>query len=102
MPPSRVGRLSAHRSRVGDSSQQGLRSAYTSVMNASSSQLRLRLLKPVRHAHLAVHRRRCGEVLVALLAIARAREQLPEAEVAVGDERPYAQLGPEIRRLPEI
>src|SRR5262245_30638375 len=55
-------------------------------------QLSLRLLEPERHAHLAVHRRRGGEVLACLFALARAREQLPEAEVAVGDEWAHAAL----------
>src|SRR5262245_5616977 len=58
-------------------------------MNLSSRQLfhlRLRLLQPERHLHLAVHRRRGGEVLLRLLALARAPVELAEAEVAVGDE----------------
>ena len=37
------------------------------------SLLRLRLLQPEPHAHLAVHRRRGGEVLVGLIAFAGAR-----------------------------
>src|SRR5262249_32883892 len=48
--------------------------------------LSLRLLQPVRHPHLAVHRRRSGEMLLRLLALARAPVELAEAEVAVGDE----------------
>src|SRR6266508_2529632 len=52
-------------------------------------------LQPVRHAHLAVHRRRGGEVLLRLLALARAPVELAEAEVAVGDERAHAELGGE-------
>src|SRR4030095_9410705 len=36
------------------------------------SPLRLRLLQPVRHAHLAVHRRRGGEMLLGLLTLVRA------------------------------
>src|SRR5262250_3213778 len=43
---------------------------------ASRLHLRLCLLQPVRHPHLAVHRRRGGEVLFRLLALARVR-QLP-------------------------
>src|SRR5262245_61805204 len=43
---------------------------------------RLRLLQPVRHPHLAVHRRRGGEVFLRLLALARAPIELAEAEVA--------------------
>jgi hypothetical protein len=49
-------------------------------------QLRLRLLQPVRHAHLAVHRRRGREVLLRLLTLARTPVELTEAEVAVGDD----------------
>src|SRR5262249_62142932 len=52
-------------------------------------QLRLRLLQPVRHPHLAVHRRRGGEVLLRLLALARASVELAEAEVAVGDDETH-------------
>src|SRR5207244_9619038 len=48
------------------------------------------LLPPVRHAHLAVHRRRRGEMLPRLITLARAPEQLAEAEVAVGDEGAHA------------
>jgi hypothetical protein len=46
----------------------------------------LRLLQPEPHVHLAVHRRREGEVLAGLFLIARAPGELAEAEVAVGDE----------------
>src|SRR5262249_23539052 len=49
-----------------------------------------RLLEPEPYVYLAVHRRRGGEVLARLLALARACEHLPEAEVAVGDERAHA------------
>src|SRR5262245_32273990 len=48
--------------------------------------LRLRLLQSVRHPHLAVHRRRGGEVLLGLFAFARASVEFAKAEVAVGDE----------------
>src|SRR5262249_38379920 len=48
---------------------------------------------------LAVHRRRAGEVPARLLALARAREELPEAEVAVGDERAHAARLGEGQRL---
>src|SRR5262249_39981008 len=60
---------------------------------------RLRLLKPVRHAHLAVHRRRGGEMLVRLLTLARAPVELAEAEVAVGDEGAHAEVAGERQRL---
>src|SRR5262249_42489623 len=46
--------------------------------------LPLRLLQPVRHPHLAVHRRRGGEMLLRLFALARAPGELAEAEAAVG------------------
>jgi hypothetical protein len=38
-----------------------------------------------------IHLRRRGEVLLRLLALARAPVELAEAEVAVGDERAHAQ-----------
>ena len=43
--------------------------------------LRFRLLQPVRHPHLAVHRRCGGEMLLRLLTLARAPVELAEAEV---------------------
>src|SRR5262249_2335644 len=55
----------------------------------------LRLLQPVRHPHLAVHRRRGGEMLLRVLTLARAPGELAEAEVAVGDEG--AQAGSDAR-----
>src|SRR5499433_3836094 len=61
--------------------------------------LRFRLLQPEPHVHLAVHRRRGREVLARLFALARARAQLPEAEVAVGDERAHAARLGEGQRL---
>src|SRR5215467_13446873 len=65
-------------------------------------QLSLRLLEPEAHVHLAVHRRREGEVLLRLLTLARACEQLAEAEVAVGDERAHAARLGERQRLTVI
>jgi hypothetical protein len=59
----------------------------------------LDLLQPVRHAHLAVHRRRGGEVLPGLLALVRAVVELAEAEVAVGDEGAHAELVGEGQRF---
>ena len=61
--------------------------------------LRLRLLQPVLHAHLAIHRRRGREVLLGLLALARAPVQLAEAEVAVGGEGAHAELLGERERV---
>ena len=59
-----------------------------------ASQLRLCLLQPVRHPHLAIHRRRRGEMLLRPLALADAPGELAKAEVAVGDEGAYASLWP--------
>src|SRR2546426_5570263 len=61
--------------------------------------LRLRLLQPEPHVHVAVHRRRGGEVLLGLLALARAPGELAEAEVAVRDERAHAARLGEGQRL---
>src|SRR5215472_8102911 len=65
-------------------------------------QFRSRLLQPKAHIHLAVHRSGDVEVLLCLVALTGLPMEPAEAEVAVGDGRPHAQLGPEIRRLPEI
>jgi hypothetical protein len=54
------------------------------------TQLRFRLLKPVGHAHFAVHRHRGGEVLLGLLAIAPAAVKSAETQVTVSDERAHA------------
>src|SRR5438552_14378919 len=51
------------------------------------------------HLHLTVHRRRRAEMLMRLLALARAPGELAEAEVAVGDERAHAELAGERQRL---
>src|SRR5262249_9067776 len=56
------------------------------------SEHRLRLLQPVGHAHLAVHRRRDGELLVRVLAPACAPVELAEAQMAVGDEGTHAEF----------
>src|SRR5438445_10693453 len=60
--------------------------------SGKSLSLDLCLVQPVRHAHLAVHRRRGGEVLLRLLALARPPGELAEAEVAVGDEGAHAEF----------
>jgi hypothetical protein len=52
----------------------------------------MRLFQPVRHPHLAVHRRRSGEMLQRLFALAHAPVELAEAEVAVGDEGAHAEF----------
>ena len=54
------------------------------------AQLPFRLLKPVGHAHFAVHSHRGGEVLLGLLAIAPAAVKFAEAEVAVSYLRTHA------------
>src|SRR5262249_17510584 len=48
------------------------------------------LLHPVGHIHFAVHRRRDGEVLVCLLAVATVAMHFGKTKVAVGDERTHA------------
>src|SRR3989442_8345579 len=53
--------------------------------------LNLSLLKPVAHAHLAVHRRRGREVLLRLRTLACAPVELAEAEVTVVDEEAHAE-----------
>ena len=65
----------------------------------SAIQLRLRLLQPEAHVHLAVHRGRGGEVLLRLLALGGSTEELGEAEVTVGDERAHAARLGEGQRL---
>src|SRR5499426_3478940 len=73
----------------------------TECPRSSSGQiphLDLRLLQPVRHPHLAVHRRRRGEMLLRLLALAGAPVELAKAEVAVGDEGAHAELAGECQR----
>src|SRR5262245_4678823 len=49
------------------------------LAQARSLQFCFRLLQPDLHVHLAVHRRRGGEVLLRLLALARAPVELAEA-----------------------
>src|SRR5262247_790736 len=75
-------------------------SSLCSIDSTESLELRLRLLQPVRHSHLAVHRRRGGEVLLRLLALARARAELAEAEVAVGDEGAHLELFRHVQGVP--
>ena len=61
--------------------------------------LRFRLLQPVRHAHVAVHCRRRRDMLLRLLARARAQVDLAETEMAVGDEGAHAEPLGERQRL---
>src|SRR5262249_28549020 len=72
-----------------------------------ADQRRFHLLQPICHPHLPVHRRRGGEVLLRLLALAGAPIELAEAEVAVGDEgatgvsHTIADSGDEVQRFRE-
>src|SRR5262249_23045040 len=54
----------------------------------SSRRLQLppRLLQPELHVHVSIHRHPNREVLLRLLALARATVEFAEAEMAVGDE----------------
>src|ERR1700730_10367353 len=52
----------------------------------------LRLLPPVRHAHLAIHRRRSGEVFAGQVTVVGASVELAEAERTRGDKGPHAEL----------
>src|SRR5437667_8457767 len=64
--------------------------------------LRLGLLQPVRHAHVAVHRHRGGEVLLRLPPLVGAPVELAVSEVTMGDERTIvARLG-ERQRVAEM
>src|SRR5215470_15929457 len=81
---------SVPRSRCRSGPRRGCPAGTEGSASGEPSQLSLRLLQIERHVHLAVHRRRSGEVLARLLGLAFARAQLPEAEVAVGDERTHA------------
>src|SRR5262249_21256727 len=74
-----------------------------SADNASAEPLQLRfcLLQIEPHVHLAVHRRRLGEMLPCLLTLARAPVELAEAEVAVGDEGAHLEHARESERLLE-
>ncbi len=49
----------------------------------------LRRFQPESHAHLMVHRRRRGEVLLGLIALVGAPVQLGEPEMAMSDERAH-------------
>jgi hypothetical protein len=61
--------------------------------------LRLRLLQPEAHVHLAVQRRRGGEVLARLLTLARTVGEPAGAEVAMGDEGPHPEFLGQCERL---
>src|SRR5262245_33569610 len=70
-------------------------SANAGLFSCQLPPLRLRLLQPVRHPHLAVHRPRGSEMPLRLFALARALVELAEAEMAVGDEGAHAELAGE-------
>src|SRR5262245_3268458 len=74
-------------------------SANAGLFSCQLPPLGLGLLEPVRHPHLAVHRRRGCEMLLRLLALARAPVEFAEAEVAVRDEGTHAKFGSERHRL---
>jgi hypothetical protein len=59
---------------------------------SEAAHLCLGLIQPEPHIHLAVHRRSGREVFPGILTLALASVELAEAEVAVGDDRPYAQF----------
>jgi len=56
------------------------------------AKVRLRLLEPEAHVHLAVHRCRDRQVLGSRCPVTGAVEQLAEAEVAVGGQRAHPEL----------
>src|SRR5262245_33585958 len=61
--------------------------------------LDLGLLQPVHHPHLAVHRRRGGEMLPRPVALGRVAVELTEAAVAVGSEGTHGEIGGDRQRL---
>ena len=67
----------------------------TGEVLSSSSPLAglLELLKPVRHAHLAIHRRRDRQVHLGLLGFPRAPVEPAEPEMAMGQKRAHLELG---------
>src|SRR5215471_18967805 len=79
-------------------SYRGINSS-SQLASARRVYLRLRLLQPEPHVHLAVHRRRGGEVFLCQLAFACAPIELAEAEVAVGDEGAHAARFGQRKRL---
>src|SRR5215472_10565655 len=72
-------------------SYRGINSS-SQLASARRVYLCLRLLQPKPHIHLAVQRRRGGQVPLRPLALARALVELAEAEMAVGDERAHAAI----------
>ena len=68
-------------------------------LSRARGQLSLRLLQPEAHVHHAVHRRRCAEAFLRLLALARALVEPAEAEVAMRDEWAHAARLGEGQRL---
>src|SRR5215467_4205273 len=72
-------------------SYRGINSS-SQLASARRVYLCLRLLQPKAHVHLAEHRRSGSEVLLRLLVLTRAPVELAEAQVAVGEEWPHAEL----------
>src|SRR5438093_5116032 len=62
------------------------------VSSCQFPHLRLRLLQPELHVHLAVHRGRRGQVLLSLLLSIGSPGELAEAEMAMGDERAHTEF----------
>jgi hypothetical protein len=63
------------------------------------SHLRLRLLQPEAHVHIAVHCRGGGEVLLRFLPLARPLGELAKSKVAPGHEWAHPELGGELHCL---
>ena len=61
-------------------------------MSAQVPHVRLGLLEPERHVHLAVHHHGLGEMLTRLLPLGGAQIESAEAEMAVGDEGAHLQF----------
>src|SRR5262245_30601950 len=72
------------------------------VIYPTSLNVRLRLLQPEGHAHLAVHAYRGGQLLLGHRLVARPTVELAEAEVAVGGEWTHAELVGPRERLPVV
>src|SRR5215831_1845188 len=83
---------------TGPGSSDKARSLSLSLL-ADSRHLGLCPLQPVRHLHLAEHRRRGGQVLLRLMLLAGASVELAKPEVAVSDEGAHATRLGEGQRL---
>src|SRR5262245_44376985 len=63
--------------------------------------LRFRLLQPVGHAHLPVHRHRGGEVFTGLLSLVCTAVELAATQMTVGRQGTHPTLGGQCRRIEE-